>query len=78
MKTIFLAFSLIMMMVPNWTVGQFRTGDNLVIDEAVDHDLYVAGGTVTINAPIRGDLIVAGGTITVNDSVAQDVLVALT
>lgn len=65
-----------MIVVPKCTVGQFRSGDNLVIDEAVDQDLYIAGGTVTINAPIRGDLVVAGGTITVNDSVAQDVLVA--
>ncbi len=65
-----------MMMVPKWTVGQSHYGDNLVIDEAVNHDLYVAGGTVTINAPIRGDLVVAGGTINVNDSVTQDILVA--
>ncbi len=56
--------------------AQMRSGDNVVIDEPVDYDLYVAGGVVTINAPVRGDLIVAGGTVIVNDTVTQDILAA--
>ena len=56
--------------------SQMKGGDNVVIREKVDHDLYVAGGTVTIDAPVYGDLIVAGGTITVNDTITQDILIA--
>lgn len=56
--------------------AQLRSGDNIVIDEPVDYDLYVAGGRVTINAPVRGDLVIAGGTVVVNDTVAQDILAA--
>lgn len=56
--------------------SQVRSGESVVIDDAVNDDLYVAAGTVTVNAPIRGDLVVAGGTVVLNDSVAQDLLVA--
>ncbi len=56
--------------------AQMKSGDNIIIREQVNKDLYVAGGTVTINAPVHGDLIVAGGTINVSDTVTQDMLVA--
>ncbi|GCC50395.1 hypothetical protein SanaruYs_06100 [Chryseotalea sanaruensis] len=55
--------------------AQIRSGENVLINKEVAHDLYVAGGTVTINAPIRGDLIIAGGTVIVNDTVTQDILI---
>ncbi len=54
--------------------GQLQSGENVIITERTNQDLYVAGGTVTINAPIDGDLIVAGGTVTINDSVSHDIL----
>ena len=57
------------------TFGQLESGEDIVISNKVNHDLYVAGGTVTINAPVHGDLIVAGGTVTINDTVTQDILV---
>lgn len=76
MRAFLVAIWLVVLIVPRESVGQFRYGDDVVIDDAVDHDIYVAGGTVTINAPIRGDLIVAGGTININDSVTHDLLVA--
>ena len=56
--------------------SQMRSGDNIVIREKVDRDLYIAGGNVTINAPINGDLITAGGTIIINDSITQDLIIA--
>jgi len=56
------------------TFGQLQSGENVIISERINQDLYVAGGTVTINAPIDGDLIIAGGTVTINDSVSQDIL----
>lgn len=58
------------------SVGQFKSGDNVIVRENVTDDLYVAGGTVVIDAPVAGDLIVAGGTITINDSIVQDILAA--
>lgn len=57
-------------------VGQMQSGENVIIDDRITHDLYAAGGMVTINAPVMGDLIVGGGTVTINDSIAQDILVA--
>lgn len=53
-----------------------HSGDKVIIDEAVNKDLYVAGGTVIINAPVNGDLVVTGGTIMLNDTVTQDLLIA--
>lgn len=43
--------------------AQIKSGDNVVVDEKTNSDVYLTGGTVTINAPINGDLIAAGGTI---------------
>lgn len=56
------------------TYAQFTSGENVVISDRVEYDLYVAGGTVSINKPIAGDLAVAGGTVTVTDTVMQDIL----
>ena len=51
-------------------------GQNVVISQPVNENLYIMGGTITINAPIRGDLIIAGGTVVINDTVANDIIVA--
>ncbi len=55
---------------------QMRSGENVIINEKISNDLYVAGSNVTVNAPIDGDLIVTGGTVTINDTVTQDIMVA--
>lgn len=75
-KYTFAVLVLSIMIPGQQATAQLRSGDNIVIDEPVDGDFYIAGGTVTLNAPVRGDLIVAGGTVVVNDSVAQDILAA--
>lgn len=76
MKTKFLiSFSFTLLQAMN-VFAQWSSGENVVISEKVNHDLYIAGGTVTINAPVSGDLIVAGGTVTVNDTIYQDILAA--
>lgn len=51
-------------------------GNNVVINQPVYEDLYLAGGNVTINAAIHGDLIIAGGTIIINDTITNDILLA--
>lgn len=78
---VFMKYTFVILVLATITLGhpataQLRSGDDIVIDEPVDHDLYVAGGSVTLNAPVKGDLIVAGGTVVVNDTVAQDILAA--
>lgn len=55
---------------------QFRSGDNVVIEQPVNEDIYITGGTVTVSAPVHGDVIVAGGTIILNDTISGDVLAA--
>lgn len=60
MNYTFAVLVLSMMILGPQAVAQFRSSDNIVIDEPIDHDLYVAGGNVTLNAPVRGELIVAG------------------
>jgi len=71
-------FSLLLLLTA--TLGAFsmviESGTSIVIDQSVNEDLYLAGGTITINAPVFGDLIVTGGTIYVNDSISHDILVA--
>jgi hypothetical protein len=68
------------------------SGDQVVIDEPVNDDLFVsggmveinapvdsviaAGGTIAINAPVAGDAIAAGGTITVNDRIGGKLVAA--
>lgn len=67
---------LISLLFLSQSFSQIKMGEDVVIDEKVYGDLYVAGGSVTINAPVQGDLVVAGGTVIINDSVSQDVLAA--
>lgn len=75
MKKIFLIVS---MLAGTMQAFAFRIeyGNNIIINQAVHEDLYIAGGTVTINAPIYGDLIIAGGTVIINDTVSNDILLA--
>jgi cytoskeletal protein CcmA (bactofilin family) len=58
--------------------GKLRTGDQVTVpsSETVDHDLYIAAGTVTVDGTVKGDLVAVGGTIQVNGEVDGDLLVA--
>lgn len=76
MKVKHLLLSVLVSAVSSYSFSQTRSGDNVLINQKITRDLYVAGGTVVIDAPIDGDVIAAGGTITINDSVMQDILVA--
>lgn len=49
--------------------------EELVFNEYVTEDVYLAGGNVTIQQDIDGDLFVAGGEVTVNGLVSGDVVV---
>lgn len=73
-KSLLLFSGMVILAIP--LSAQIKSGENIFIDDKVNNDLYVAGGTITIDAPVAGDLIAAGGTITVNDTITQDILVA--
>lgn len=51
----------------------FYFGEEVVIDEDLMGDVYVAGGSVEVNGTIDGDLMVVGGTVTLNGNVIQDI-----
>jgi len=53
-----------------------RTGQTVVVSEALHDDLYVAGGTVTMSAAIDGDVTAAGGTVDLTGDVTGSVLAA--
>ncbi|GEM_PF-2235082 len=56
--------------------SKFRSGEELVINEPVEGDLYLTGGDITVNSPINGDLLVVGGNIVVNGEVKGDLYAA--
>ena len=56
--------------------SSFEGSKEVIINEPVDGDLYVAGSTVKISALVSGDLVCGGGHIVVSDSVAEDIIVA--
>lgn len=53
----------------------FKLGENIVVTEAADDDLYVIAGNANLEADIAGDLYVVGGIVTINGDVHEDVVV---
>jgi hypothetical protein len=53
-----------------------RVGKTVVVSEALQDDLYLAGGTVTATAAVDGDVVAAGGTVDLAGEVTGDVLAA--
>jgi hypothetical protein len=53
-----------------------RTGQTVVVSEALHDDLYLAGGTVTVTAAVDGDVMAAGGTVDLAGNVSGGVLAA--
>ena len=51
-----------------------RTGQTVVVSEALQDDLYLAGGTVTATAKVDGDVVAAGGTVDLAGDVSGSVL----
>lgn len=54
---------------------EVKAWEELDIINAVNGDLYLAGGRVDITAPINWDLIIAWGQISVNEDVMEDLTV---
>lgn len=53
-----------------------EVGDEVVVREATDRDLYAAGRDVEIRAPVAGDVVAAGSDVRVSGDVAEDVIAA--
>lgn len=53
--------------------AEFATGDDVVITEPVDGDLYLFGSDVYINAPVSGDVIASAARVQINADVAGSV-----
>jgi cytoskeletal protein CcmA (bactofilin family) len=53
-----------------------ETGDNVVIRDVSNKDLYAAGSTVDIQAVVRGDVVAAGDRVTVSGAVTDDIIAA--
>ena len=53
----------------------FKADGEVVIDEEVDGDAYLAGGQIQVDERVRGDLLAAGGEVRIDGRVDQDVRV---
>src|SRR2546428_13674732 len=40
-----------------------RAGENVAFSQAIQDDLYIAGGTVTVTGTVDGDVTAAGGAV---------------
>jgi len=51
-----------------------KSGESVLIDEAVQTDLYVAAGSVRVAEAVNGDVLAAGGNLNMSGAVTGDVL----
>tara|TARA_Y100000310_G_C20668899_1_gene809164 strand:- start:1353 stop:2402 length:1050 start_codon:yes stop_codon:yes gene_type:complete len=70
--TYLLLFLLLITSVSAFTLVK---GEELIVMEPSNEDLYVVAGQAQVNAPIEGDLFVFGGDVTVNSLVTGDILI---
>ncbi|RPJ49858.1 MAG: hypothetical protein EHJ95_08155, partial [Methanobacteriota archaeon] len=54
---------------------EFRSGNEVIVNDPIDDDLVVSGGQVIIDAPV-GSVIAAGGEVRVRAPVTGDVIAA--
>lgn len=48
----------------------------LIQEEAINQNVYIAGGNVTLDTPVSGDVTIAGGTVNIKNTVNGDVMIA--
>jgi len=69
------AFAIVALAVPAAAFVS-RSGQTVVVTQAIQDDLYVAGGSVATNAPVEGDVVAAGGSVDLRGVVGGGVLAA--
>lgn len=50
-------------------------GQEVVITNSVENDLYISAGNVRIEAPVHGDVLILGGTVTISSNVTGSIFV---
>lgn len=79
MKTWFQFLTLILFLIFNIQsthASKIKLGDQIIIDQSTEENLYLAGDHITIKTKLTRDVIGAGRTILILDSVDQDLLLA--
>ena len=77
MKKIFLSFLAVLLLVPTLAfAGTFRAGEQVMLAEPINDDLYASGSVVQIDKDVNGDVMVAGAKISVDSKVSQDLTLA--
>ncbi|MCF4101129.1 hypothetical protein L1I30_05590 [Gillisia sp. M10.2A] len=71
-----LAILLYTLLCPFLMMAQFESGENVVISQEQQDDIYLSGESVTLNAPVTGDVVAAAGNIQINDSISSDLTAA--
>ena len=66
----------LLLLIPSTSAILLHADDEIVLDEYLTEDVYLAGGNVTINQDIEGDLTIAGANVTVNGIIRGDLNVA--
>jgi hypothetical protein len=71
-----LPFILALLLLPAVAgAAAFFSGNEVVISDPLDDDLFASGGRIVIDAPVRS-VVVAGGDVTINAPVGGDVIAA--
>ena len=72
----FFITTILVVLTSTLCAADFKSGEEVNIDQPVSDNLYLAGGTINVNAWVRGDLTAAGGSVSINDTIFEDLIVA--
>lgn len=61
---------------PVTTLPQFSSGQQVVIDQPVNQDLFAGGGQIDLKADVNGDVYIAGGQINIDKNITGNLIVA--
>ncbi|MBU0727988.1 hypothetical protein KKA95_04860 [Patescibacteria group bacterium] len=71
-KYIFILLTALLILPTAVFATTFQSGEEVLVSEVVNDDVYLAGGEVLVQANINGDLIAVGGGLGINANVSQD------
>ncbi|MBI2634727.1 hypothetical protein HYW82_03620 [Candidatus Peregrinibacteria bacterium] len=72
---IFLGMMLMVLTAPEVLAVGFESGENVIISNDVDDDIYVVAGHAQVDGNVDGDVYVAGGQVVINGNVRDDLVV---
>ena len=74
MRHLYSLFISLILLSSSLTAANFKSGEEIKIQNAESGDYYIGGGDIEVLSPISGDLVIGGGEVIVNDSVSGDIL----